>query len=74
MPEHAPARCDFCGNTDDHPKLHYGNDTYHHDCLPFDVKEAVSGNGLAAQIIAAAESGTHGADLRAHILALHEGN
>lgn len=26
--------CDNCGQTDDHPKLHYGAETYHHDCVP----------------------------------------
>jgi hypothetical protein len=29
-----PARCDGCGQTDDHPKMHYGAQTYHHDCVP----------------------------------------
>ena len=29
-----PYRCDSCGQTDDHPKMHYGAQTYHHDCLP----------------------------------------
>lgn len=28
------ARCDGCGQTDDHPKMHYGAQTYHHDCIP----------------------------------------
>jgi hypothetical protein len=27
-------RCDGCGQTDDHPKMHYGAQTYHHDCIP----------------------------------------
>ena len=27
-------RCDGCGQTDDHPKMHYGVQTYHHDCIP----------------------------------------
>jgi hypothetical protein len=74
MSEHVPARCDNCGAVDDHPKLHYGAATYHHDCLPYDVKQAVSSNGLVTQIIAAAEDGTHGDELRSHIIALHEGN
>lgn len=30
-------QCDGCGQTDDHPKLHYGLETYHHDCIPFRV-------------------------------------
>lgn len=28
------AECDNCGQIDDHPKLHYGNEVYHHDCIP----------------------------------------
>lgn len=31
------ALCDNCGQVDDHPKLHYGAATFHHDCLPFYV-------------------------------------
>ncbi len=27
-------RCDGCGQTDDHPKMHYGAQTFHHDCIP----------------------------------------
>ncbi len=30
----AQLRCDGCGQTDDHPKMHYGAQTYHHDCIP----------------------------------------
>ncbi len=30
----AQLSCDGCGQTDDHPKLHYGTQTYHHDCVP----------------------------------------
>jgi hypothetical protein len=26
--------CDGCGQADDHPNVHYGIETYHHDCLP----------------------------------------
>lgn len=29
--------CDGCGQHDDHPKVHYGQETYHHDCLPHRV-------------------------------------
>jgi hypothetical protein len=30
--------CDGCGQSDDHPKLHYGGaETYHHDCIPYRV-------------------------------------
>jgi hypothetical protein len=34
--------CDNCGQADDHPKLHYGSETYHHDCLPHRVLEDLS--------------------------------
>lgn len=32
-------QCDVCGQQDDHPKHHYGAETYHHDCTPFRVLE-----------------------------------
>lgn len=35
----AVLQCDNCGQTDDHPKHHYGAETYHHDCTPFRVWE-----------------------------------
>jgi len=35
--ELVPLICDGCGAADDHPKLHYGADTYHHDCIPYRV-------------------------------------
>lgn len=31
------SQCDACGQVDDHPKHHYGAETYHHDCTPFRV-------------------------------------
>lgn len=33
------SQCDGCGQQDDHPKHHYGAETYHHDCTPFRVIE-----------------------------------
>jgi hypothetical protein len=30
-------RCDTCGQSDDHPKHHYGRQTFHHDCTPASV-------------------------------------
>jgi hypothetical protein len=27
-------RCDGCGQTDDHPKMHYAQQVFHHDCIP----------------------------------------
>lgn len=35
----AVSSCDNCGKSDDHPKLHYGMETYHHDCIPARVVE-----------------------------------
>lgn len=68
------SRCDQCGQTDDHPKVHYlDGGTHHHDCLSFDQKaELAASSDKAAAIIEAAESGVRGDDLRAHILALHQ--
>lgn len=68
------SRCDFCGQTDDHPKVHgFSGSTHHHDCLSADQKaELVASSDKAAAIIEAAESGIRGDDLRAHILALHQ--
>lgn len=64
--------CDQCGQHDDHPKVHtFDGRTYHHDCMPFDLKADVTQDPIAAQIVQAAESGVHGAELRAHILSLH---
>lgn len=36
-----PARCDNCGQVDDHPKMHYPPRTYHHDCIPAYVMDDV---------------------------------
>jgi hypothetical protein len=68
------SRCDFCGQSDDHPKVHFFDGrTHHHDCLSADQKaELAASSDKAAAIIAAAESGTHGDELRAHILDLHK--
>jgi hypothetical protein len=35
--ERVPDRCEQCGQTDDHPKLLYGVQTFHHDCAPYTV-------------------------------------
>jgi hypothetical protein len=72
---HALTACDQCGQTDDHPKLHYGVETYHHDCLPHRAHlDAVSDpkvGHIVKSIVDAAKAGVHGDDLRAHIEALH---
>lgn len=35
----AVSQCDGCGAVDDHPKHHYGPETYHHDCTPHRIIE-----------------------------------
>ena len=68
------SRCDQCGQSDDHPKVHvYNGGTFHHDCLSADLRADVIASAPHAEaIIQAAESGVRGDDLRAHIFALHE--
>jgi hypothetical protein len=71
----AETRCDECKQTDDHPKVHYGVETYHHDCLPSRARREVidaDPNGIAQKVIQAAEKGTHGPKLLAHIEKLHQ--
>ena len=63
---HAYTRCDNCGQTDDHPKLHYGAETYHHDCIPARVLDDCNlelGDGLP-EIIEACKAGKRGDALR----------
>jgi hypothetical protein len=36
------SECDNCGQYDDHPKLHYGPETYHHDCVPARVMRDIT--------------------------------
>jgi hypothetical protein len=63
--------CDQCGQHDDHPKVHlFDGRTFHHDCLPYDIRAQVVENPVAAQAVAAAESGIRGGELRAHILSI----
>jgi hypothetical protein len=72
--EHPIRTCTQCGQTDDHPRVVLANrdDEYHHDCLPFALRAELSASGgHFASIVEAAESGTHGDDLRAHIQQLH---
>lgn len=69
---HAATACDQCGQTDDHPKLHYGVETYHHDCIPARVRDDLGDVPRVAEIAAAAESGTHGDELRDLIANLHK--
>lgn len=36
------SRCDTCGQVDDHPKHHYPPYTFHHDCTPAWVLDALT--------------------------------
>lgn len=64
-----PSQCDGCGQTDDHPKLHYLDETYHHDCTPFrvlsDLHEVI--RERVDKIIEATGAGTRGDALRTFI-------
>lgn len=77
MAPHVPTRCDQCGKVDDHPKVHYGEQTWHHDCTPAPVKAEILGgaHGVSAEMTAAVfeacEDGLRGDELRAHIVELH---
>lgn len=71
--------CKACPEADDHPKIHYGNDSYHHDCLPpfavLDVTRLADTHpqhAAQARIVDAARAGTHGQELRAFIGSDHE--
>jgi hypothetical protein len=62
--------CLTCGQCDDHPKLHYAEETYHHDCLPPRVRLDVSSGSSGAEvlnIVEACEGGLKGDDLCAYI-------
>lgn len=72
-------QCDQCGQVDDHPKVHIGEITKHHDCLSFSEKEMILGSnestpGAVAQIIAACEGGTRGEKLVKLIEKVHAGS
>jgi hypothetical protein len=71
--------CHKSDETDDHPKVHYGADKYHFDCLPPRVVEDILGNidpveqkRFEALVRAATTDGRghlHGHDLR--VKAIH---
>lgn len=68
MSDRVATQCDQCGQVDDHPKVHLGVATYHHDCLPFSEKRLIQASSPeATKIIAAAEGGTHGGALLDYI-------
>lgn len=73
MSDRAAVQCDQCGQTDDHPKVHVDNgQTYHHDCLPFRLRQVViETSEHGKDIIEAAESGIRGDQLVSHIQSLH---
>lgn len=65
-------RCTYCGQTDDHPKVHVDPDTateatYHYDCLPFDLRAA---DGYVDNAAKLAASGVHGNELRTALTAV----
>ena len=74
MAERASTQCDQCGQTDDHPKIHFADGaTKHHDCLSHTEKAmAVESSDVAAKVIAACEGGKRGEKLLAHIESLHK--
>lgn len=73
MANRVAAQCDQCGQTDDHPKVHIGAVTKHHDCLSHTERAMVAGSSdTAAAVIEACEGGLRGPDLLAHIETLHQ--
>lgn len=68
----ALTQCAQCGQTDDHPKIHLGEVTRHHDCLPFADRQIVADSSpVALTIIEACEGGLRGDDLLAMIRDIH---
>lgn len=78
--------CDHCGQTDDHPKIHYGVETYHHDCMPMrvvqeleaaaaiedeDYADLAENSKRALEFRQTAMKGTRGPKLLAHIRKVH---
>lgn len=66
-----PTMCDHCGIVDNHPKLHYTTQTFHHDCTPVPMIGQILAGAhsqhalLVAKIFRAArEEDVHGDDLR----------
>jgi hypothetical protein len=74
MAERVPTTCAQCGQTDDHPKVHFGDgDSKHHDCLSYAEKaQVVESSDVAAKIIEACVGGKRGEKLLAHIESLHK--
>ena len=76
MTARVATQCDQCGQTDDHPKVHIGEVTKHHDCLSFTERQMVIGANQATpdaaeKIITACEKGKRGDELTAYIQRIH---
>lgn len=54
---HATTTCDACGAADDHPKLHYGPETYHHDCIPHKVVRDFTTDGYWSPVFGTDDQG-----------------
>lgn len=74
---HASDRCEQCGQTDDHPKVHIGDldsgkiRTTHHDCLSADHEQMLRDSAQArdsgpkaSAVIDACKGGAKGDELR----------
>lgn len=73
MATRAQTQCEQCGQVDDHPKVHIGEVTKHHDCLSVAEKEMVTTSSpVAAKIVEACEKGARGDTLLAQINKLSE--
>lgn len=78
MSDRAVTACDQCGGSDDHPKVHYGLNTWHHDCTPAKVREEILrgtihavDSSVLAKVFEAAANGVRGDELLGHIQRLH---
>ena len=74
MAERAQSECDQCGQVDDHPKVHIGEITKHHDCLSAAEERQLRGSAQekdsgpkASAVIDACKQGARGDELLALI-------
>lgn len=74
MAERAPSECQQCGQVDDHPKVHIGEVTKHHDCLSAteermlrDSAQEKDSGPKASAVIDACKKGARGEKLLALI-------
>lgn len=78
MTDRVISRCGSCNLSDADPKLHYGMFTWHHDCVPLQIKAEILGSvhprhtEKLRQIFIATETGIKGDDLLSHIENLHK--